>query len=117
MKISIDMKLPSLANCRMHWRALAKIKSQQRLFVALSMRGHKLPPLPAVVTFTRTGPRKLDDDNLSHAFKAVRDEVAAKYGVDDGSDLYTWRYEQRTEKKATIEIEIESVTNGRKISR
>jgi len=45
---------------------------------------------PLVVTMTRisppsaTGWMPLDDDNLASALKAVRDEVAAQLGVDDG---------------------------------
>ena len=36
-----------------------------------------------VVTLTRVSPRALDSDNLAYAFKAVRDEVAAYFGVND----------------------------------
>lgn len=42
-----------------------------------------------------TGPRVLDDDNLSHAFKKHRDTVANSVGVDDGDEsFWTWRYAQ-----------------------
>ncbi len=107
MKIVIDMKLPSLANCRMHWRAMDSLKKEQKGIVFAYLFGRTLPMLPATITLTRTGPRKLDDDNLSGAFKYVRDQIAKAYGVDDGSDLYAWRYEQRTGKAASIEIQID----------
>ena len=53
-----------------------------------------MPRPPLVVTITRYGPRRLDDDNLDTACKYVRDEVARTIGLDDGSPLYTWRCEQ-----------------------
>jgi hypothetical protein len=36
-----------------------------------------------VVLLTRVAPRALDDDNLAHALKAVRDGVAKGLGIDD----------------------------------
>ena len=60
-----------------------------------------------MVTITRIGPRKLDDDNLSGACKYVRDEIARMVGVDDGSDRYTWVYKQRTGAYG-VDVEIES---------
>ena len=68
--------------------------------------GITLPSLPATITLTRIGKRKLDDDNLAAAFKYVRDQIAAAYGVDDGSELYAWRYQQRTGKVYGVEIEV-----------
>ena len=105
MKIYIPMRLPSLANCRMHWRALAKLKKQQRLFVALHLP-NELPSLPATIRLTRIGKRLLDSDNLAISFKSPRDQIADHYGVDDGSPLYRWVYEQRIGKEYGIEIEV-----------
>lgn len=67
-----------------------------------------IPPPPLLVTITRIGKRKLDDDNLASACKYVRDQVAAEVGIDDGSDQYTWRYEQRVEKVYGVEVEVTS---------
>ncbi len=67
--------------------------------IAATTRGE-----PLVCTLTRIG-RKLDDDNLASAFKAVRDQVAAELGVDDGSDAVAWRYAQER-GPAGIRIEI-----------
>jgi hypothetical protein len=78
MIIKITMKLPSLANTRMHWRAMDRLKKSQKEIVACYLHGQPLPDLPAIVTLTRTGTRKLDDDNLSGAFKYVRDEIARR---------------------------------------
>lgn len=108
--IQLPMKLPSLANTRMHWRALSSVKKKQKEVVALALYGVEVPALPVVVTLTRIGKRKLDDDNLASAFKYCRDEVARHIGEDDGSSKFTWRYEQKIGKKYGIEIAIESRT-------
>lgn len=105
----IPIKLPSLLNLRMHWTKLLRMKKKQREEVCIALRNVTIPPLPLRVILTRVGPRKLDDDNLQGAFKYVRDEIARKVGVDDGSSLYTWEYRQRNDpgnKKYLIEIEI-----------
>ncbi len=59
------------------------------------------------VTLTRIGKRKLDSDNLQGGFKAIRDAIAKAFGIDDGSDRWGWRYDQRVEKRYGIEITIE----------
>ena len=111
MIITIDgMRLASLANSRTHWRALAKVKANQRRAVAWSLMGHERPQFPVVVTLTRVGVRDLDDDNLASAFKAVRDELAAWLGCDDGPRApVSWRYAQRRgePKEYAVEIQID----------
>ncbi len=110
MKCVIPLKLPSLMNTRMHWRAMAKLKKEQKAMVTLFMAGEKLPPLPAVVTITRVGKRKLDSDNLAACAKYARDSIAALYGVDDGSDKYEWVYKQKIGQSYAVEVEIVSAT-------
>jgi hypothetical protein len=61
---------------------------------------------------TRIGRRKLDDDNLEAAFKHIRDQIACIVGVDDGSPLYTWRYEQRVGSSLQYGVNIEILTRG-----
>lgn len=108
MKIVIpNFKLPSLANLRLHWRAMDRLKSGQKQLVWAALRGVVLPPMPVVVLITRVGKRRLDSDNLAISAKYTRDEIARAFGVDDGSDLYEWRYAQRIGPYA-VEIEIES---------
>lgn len=102
----IPMRLPSLANTRMHWRAMNKLKRSQRIAVFYSMFNLELPPLPVIVTITRSGPRRLDDDNLQAACKYVRDQIAAAFGEDDGSAAYTWKYDQRKSKTYGVDVEI-----------
>lgn len=96
MRFHIPIRLPSLANLsHLHWRKLDTIKSGQKFATRVCMVDVEIPPLPLLVIITRIGPRRLDDDNLASACKYVRDVIAKKVGLDDGSDQYTWRYEQR----------------------
>ena len=111
MRFHIPIRLPSLANSRMHWRRLARLKRQQRGATLYCMYGKQLPAVgvPLTVTITRIGPRRLDDDNLASACKYVRDQIAAVIGVDDGSPLYTWKYAQRVSSnryKYGVDVEI-----------
>ncbi len=103
MLYRIPIELPSLMNLRVGWRKMAHLKKQQRLATKLCLHSAVIPPGPLVVIITRIGPRKLDDDNLASACKYVRDQIAEKVGVDDGSSFYTWVYKQRTGK---YEVEV-----------
>lgn len=85
-------------NLRVHWRTMVRIKRGQRAATKLCMKDAVFPPLPLVVTITRIGPKRLDDDNLEGACKYVRDEIARMIGEDDGSPAYTWIYKQRIGK-------------------
>ncbi len=113
MNVTIPIRLPSLANCRMHWRAMDRLKRQQKTAVAVFLNGEKAPDLPAVVTITRIGPRALDDDNCAGACKYVRDQIARWYGVDDGSRLYRWVYAQERSKTYGVRIQISPIKEVR----
>ena len=118
--VEAPLKLPSMANLRLHWAAKAKLVKAQRNAAAFALRGNgrtwlthwkgmaSNERLCLHVTLTRVGPRALDDDNLAHAFKAVRDEVAAFVGLDDGSKRFTWAYRQERGLYAVrIKLEVE----------
>lgn len=111
MRFHIPIKLPSLANTRMSWQAMARLKGKQRRAVLTAIRVATrriaIPPPPLVIMITRVGPRKLDDDNLQSACKYVRDEIARYIGLDDGSPQYTWMYDQRVGEYG-VEVEITS---------
>lgn len=109
MRVHISIRLPSVANTRKCWQAMASLKKKQRAATERVLRDKEIPPLPLVVTITRVGPRKLDDDNLTSSCKYVRDQIAEAVGTDDGSSLYTWRYEQRTGEYG---VDLEIVTRG-----
>ncbi len=106
MILALPISLPSVANLREHWATKAKRVKAQRNAIIAAWRDHRhLEERRAlfgwlhdggtvVVTLSRVAPRKLDDDNLVSAFKAMRDEVANRLCVDDGSDAVKWRYLQ-----------------------
>jgi hypothetical protein len=93
-----------------HWRIRHRRAKSQRELFALCMAGLKLPPLPVAVTWTRHAPRRLDEgDNLNSFAKHLRDQLAAMYGVDDGSDLFRWDVRQEAAKVGGVVVEIRSV--------
>lgn len=103
MKFTIPIKLASLANLREHHMVRARRAKAQRQAACLMMKPH---PVPCVITITRVGPRPLDSDNLAISAKHVRDGIADRLGVDDGSPLLTWTYAQRKAKEYGVEIEV-----------
>lgn len=98
---SIDFQVPvrtvSEMNRRDHWAVRLRRKKEQREAVAVAwqnnLRGKKIQ-LPCVVKLTRIGPKPLDGDNWQSGAKFIRDIIAQKLGVDDGSDQVRWEYEQ-----------------------
>lgn len=122
-KLSVLMQLPSVANMRLHWAAKAKLfKAQRRAVWASLMSVDGREELWGLgtgrclrVTLTRVSPRKLDDDNLQAAFKAVRDEVARWLGIDDGDPRVDWWYAQEkgiSHVRIEIELNTDSPTDG-----
>jgi crossover junction endodeoxyribonuclease RusA len=109
ISVSLPLRTRSTLNVREHWRKRAKRAQEERAVVRMRLAGVRgwPPPLPVTVTFTRVGPRALDDDNLAGSFKAVRDGAADALGVDDGSDEVQWLYVQ--EKGAyEVRVKVES---------
>lgn len=105
--VTLPVRLRSLTNERVHHMWRHRWVSAQRAAVRALVYAEMLPALPARVTITRLSVRKLDSDNLVGSAKAVRDEIAALYGVDDGSDFYEWRVEQEKAKAFGVRIEVE----------
>lgn len=91
------LRLASL-NVREHWATRARRVARERNLVTLVLRGTVAAQMmlvaPLVVTITRIGPRRLDDDNATGSAKAVRDAIATALGVDDRDDRVCWRVEQ-----------------------
>lgn len=73
------------------------------------------PEAGARITLHRPWARvPLDSDNLSGAFKGVRDEVASFLGVDDRSERLHWIYTQSKQPKGTrptVTIEVMPVAD------
>lgn len=103
------MKLGAALNARVHWTKRAARAKKERAIVATVLRLHPFASdvTPTTCTLARIAPRMLDDDNLAGAFKAIRDEVAAFFGVDDGPrGPIAWRYEQRKGQPKQYAVEI-----------
>lgn len=95
IEVELPLHVQSEANLREHWAVSAKRKRLHRHTACALVPFH---PLPCVVTLIRIAPRALDDDNLASGFKAIRDGIADRLGVDDRSPLVQWRYSQRQGK-------------------
>jgi hypothetical protein len=100
---TIPLRLESVANLREHWAKRAKRAADHRT-VALSVPRNL--PLPCRVTLTRIAPRLLDGDNLQSAFKALRDGIATRLNIDDGSDVVVWHYAQEKSRDKFYAVEI-----------
>jgi hypothetical protein len=111
VRLLLPIRIESCANLREHWAKRAGRAKAHRM-AALAVPRH---PLPCVVTITRIAPRKLDDDNLAGGCKALRDGIADRLGVDDGSPLVQWRYDQRKgmPKQYAVEVVIAPIVRER----
>lgn len=99
--VVIPLRTRSTLNQREHWAKRARRTKRERGVVGLMLRAELGRVVwldddggAVVVQLKRIAPRKLDDDNLRGALKAVRDEVAAFLGVDDGDARVEWAYDQ-----------------------
>lgn len=112
ISLTLPIRTVSEANMREHWSAKANRARLQRQFTKVSLGPHfrKIMITGAfTITLTRVGVRPLDDDNLARSFKAIRDGVADALGIDDGSALLTWKYDQMRgrPKEYAVKIQIE----------
>ena len=60
------------------------------------------------IGLVRVAPRRLDDDNLAAACKALRDGIAEALGVDDGSPTLRWSYGQEQGRPSAVRVTIEA---------
>ena len=102
------LKLESLANKREHWFAKATRAKTQRYWAERYCQSlASKVALPAAVTITRIGKRKLDSDNLAISAKHVRDGIADALGIDDGDESrVTWSYAQEIGKDYGVRVSI-----------
>lgn len=114
LRVSLPIKTRSLLNLREHWAARARRTKAHRAATILALRAHlgsadMRRELDGdgqiVVTLIRYG-RRLDDDNLRGALKAVRDGVAEWAGIDDGSPRWRWEYGQNKAGKPGERVEV-----------
>ena len=111
MKVSytIPVRTPSASNLREHWRARhRRTKAQRRAaYYASLAAGVPLARESATVRMTRVSPRRLDDDNVRGALKAVRDGIADALGVDDADERVRWEYDQSVSRKAHVVVDVQ----------
>jgi hypothetical protein len=106
--ITIPLRLDSMLNLRLHHMSKhRKVKAQREAAIVVP-RG---TPVPCTVQLTRIAPHKLDGDNLQGAFKALRDGIAARLGVDDRDRRVTWLYHQERGKAREYAVRI-TITGG-----
>jgi hypothetical protein len=124
---TIDVQLGRGQNMREHYRVRANRVKEEReatgKALLLAVGPMAAWTLATAMDNTAKGARitlmrpiariPLDTDNLSGAFKGVRDEVANFLGVDDRSDRIHWVYTQEKGKglKPTITIEVMPVAD------
>ena len=110
--VRLPFRLVNSANAREHFRVRAKRAANERAVtrMAVSARLHGVVIATSwVVTLTRLYTKKrMDTDGAVNCQKAIRDAVADALGVDDGSNLVEWRYDQRREPKYGVEIRLEA---------
>jgi len=112
-RVMAGIRTVSAANAREHWAVKAKRNKSERTairaYFSTCPPSLRLTDAPLVVSLCRFGKRLLDDDNLAGSFKAIRDEVAACLGRDDGPKAgIRWVYQQTTAKDYWIEIEVKA---------
>lgn len=93
----VPIRTVSEMNSRDHWAVRLKRKHNQQLELIAAWQnnvGGNRVELPCTVKLTRVGPKRLDGDNWQAGAKFIRDAVAQKLGIDDGSDLVKWEYSQ-----------------------
>lgn len=95
LEVDVPCHAPSEANLGGTLRAKLGRKAALKTAVAAALASLGTVPLPATVTLTRLGGKKLDTDNLTRSLKAARDVVSERLlGVDDADPRVRFRYRQ-----------------------
>ena len=102
---TVPVQVVSEANARCHWAARKRRFDDQAYAVRMCWPGCNQRG-PMVVTLTKLGGKKLDTDNLAGSMKAIRDQIAALLGIDDGDDRLTWQYGQSPGGEVGVRVEI-----------
>lgn len=113
-KLTLPLRTVNSLNVREHWAKRAKRAKAEREVAYLMGRGlvreGSYVSVPITVLMTRIAPRMFDEgDNLPASLKHVRDGIADRLGVNDGSDAVKWRYAQRKGKPREYGVEIEVI--------
>lgn len=111
--IRITCIRPKGPNAREHWAARARrVKAEREIAAASALAQLGPDGIRALrrtaktrgldVLITREGGRRMDDDNLAAALKAVRDGIADALRVDDGSTSVRWHYAQQAGRRDVV---------------
>jgi hypothetical protein len=105
--LTLPLHMRSEANERSFWGDKSSRVREHRSITRAALNRYSVAKSGFTrVVFTRLGPRMLDSDNLAGSFKAVRDEIAAYCGVDDGpTGPIMWECQQ--EKSAAYGLRVE----------
>lgn len=109
--VTIPIALSRGLNAREHPLARCRRVKRERLATSWALTAAHVPHAltPCTVTLTRLSRGTLDSDNLQGAFKAVRDEIAAYLGTNDGpKGGIEWVYGQGYGARHAISIDIEA---------
>jgi hypothetical protein len=86
VRVEVPIRTVSVNHREHHYARASRVRSQQEA-VLMALRPLGVPRAaedwPLDVHLTRLASKRLDSDNLSGAFKAIRDAVAKWLGVDD----------------------------------
>lgn len=103
--ITLPIRIISVANRSEHWAKRYRRSSAHKKAALMVPKAS----IPCTVTLTRIAPKAgwtLDGDNLQSAFKALRDGIAARLGVDDADPRVVWLYRQAVGKQYAARVEI-----------
>jgi hypothetical protein len=109
------LEIPSTANLREHHHAKARRAAalrQSALEISWQTIERAKQSLPIVVHLVRVAPRPLDDDNLSHAFKAFRDGIAERLGIDDRDPRVRYTYGQERGRPREVAVVVTVTDQG-----
>jgi hypothetical protein len=119
MNLQLQFSMPGVrvtseANLREHWAKRFKRKKHQQAetHLAWTLAAPGRISLPCVVRLTRIGSRRLDSDNLAGGFKHIRDAIAKAIGIDDGSELIRFEYQQEAIGKREYAVKVEVYQRG-----
>src|SRR5262245_53907881 len=116
LAFTMPVRVDSETNAREHWAKKRKRKNEQKVLLDMCWNIAFLEPthwyvsgidLPCTVRLLRVGPKRLDSDNLGESFKAIRDAIAKRIGVDDGDERITWEYAQVPVGKRVYQVRVE----------
>lgn len=111
LEFEVPIKASTSQNARMHWAQLARVRKSEKAAVAYRFHPRGMKPF-LIITLTRIAPSAMDDDNLAGVLKGIRDGVAARLGIDDGSPLVRWLYrqERRGVREYAVVVRVEALS-------